>query len=202
MFKTLITLFLVGCVLVTPSHGQGCSTITLSRDVCLFNVSGSYNGGGTLPLCESANENPFNTRSYTGSVDVTADQCGDAVRQNGNMCIQLYAEFQCSAYCSTCVQKPCFKFCDSIATTCPIAYELGCFQDGPLSVVCASESNNNCVDWNVNKNKLPSSLHATTTTGTGTTTTHTTDMTSAGSRSQDNLFLIVGILALSFLLNV
>jgi hypothetical protein len=165
------SLIFLGCFYF--AEAQLCSSLTIVPNVCLLNMNKTFTGPVSQPACASANTDPFGIRSYTSSVSVSAEECKNAAISDGKRCIQMYSEFQCSAYCQTCGEKPCANFCAAIPTICPSANQIGCFDPSLLSVTCAPENTNKCVAWDVDQTKLPEPGTTSTTQRTSTTKTTT-----------------------------
>lgn len=180
------------------ADAQLCSPLSIAPNVCLFGINTSFTGPSSQPLCASTNNNPFAVRSYTSVPSVSGEACGLAAQQDGKTCIQMYARFQCSAYCVECGLKPCANFCAVIATECPTANQMGCFDPNLLSVTCAPQNTNNCVNWKVDQSKLPDPVTTTKTTTssqstlTSTTVQHTTSSSSSSSVGSLELGLLLG----------
>jgi hypothetical protein len=185
-FFTIITLLLIA-IAITNVSAQTCSLITTySPNVCLFNPQQQLDfidQTGPSDLCKNVNIDPFANGGLT-----TADKrtiCNGFIREDGNSCIDLYAKFLCSSYCTLCLKDPCKSFCDTIASTCPKASANGCFSIMPP---CASD-NTACTNWNVDTSKLPAPIATTTTkvttttTKAGTTTKATTTTTTSHTAS-------------------
>lgn len=193
----LLAALLAVCVHVDAQCSQG-----QTPNVCRYgnNQLNGIAGSNTFNTCAAVNQNPFAVRGiFAGSV--TAEQCETFARQDGNKCIEFYAQVQCAGACNECGRGICQSFCDDYADICPTPTENGCFQ----FINC--ESSSPCTRWAVDTDELPDPIRTTTSgttrtttsntgTGTGTTTTGGDDDSGAAQLTICAAALIFAVLSI------
>lgn len=169
-----VFIFLAFVVLASTHVNAQCSRGE-APNVCRYgnNQLNVFPGTSAYTTCAAVNQNPFSVKGiFSGSV--SAEECATFARQDGNKCIEFYAQVQCAGACNECGRGICQSFCDNYEDICPTPAANKCFQ----FINC--EASSPCTDWPVDTDDLPDPIRTTTSgttrtttsnTGTGTTTT-------------------------------